>query len=98
ICEEIIIKINYIIIQNGFGGSLPQINLGVQGVTQRVIRIACQFDDDYIHLDFLKEIFILKTSTENRLESVEPEFRLQISNTTPDITTLVEEMQHHPSH
>lgn len=67
-------------------------------LSTKALKVLMPFQTTYLCEKTFSSVLYLKNKYRNRLESVEPKMRLQISNFVPDIPALVKEMQHHPSH
>lgn len=67
-------------------------------IADKAIRFLLPFSTSYLCEAGFSSLVYLKNKYRNRLTSVENDLRLKLSPITPDITTLSQDLQAHPSH
>lgn len=67
-------------------------------LSEKAMKILMPFVTTYLCEKSFSVLVYLKNKYRNRLKNVESELRIQVSTIKPDITRLVSEMQHQPSH
>ena len=67
-------------------------------LSKKAMKVLMPFVTTYLCEKSFSALVYLKNKYRNRLNNVESELRIQLSSMKPDITRLVHEMQHHPSH
>jgi hypothetical protein len=68
------------------------------GLSKKAMKVLMPFVTTYLCEKSFSALIYLKNKYRNRLENVESELRIQVSTIKPDISRLVSEIQHHPSH